>query len=183
MFTNTPFESAEKFMFASAEKFTPFAAQESFKYLMDNFKVWGDLANDQAQATQAAAAESFEAFKSVKEPKSAFDALNASAKKGIALAVKHVQEATALSVEQFNAGVDMVHERHPAPEAFAPVGKVLKAAASSIESAVASTFKASDTAPVAAAKKARTAQAEVFRASDRTASLGLSRSEDLSVTT
>ena len=156
MFANTPFESAAKSMFAGAEKFTPFAALESFKYLMDNFKVWGDLAKAQAQATQAAAAESLEAFKGIKEPQAAFDALNASAEKGIALAVKHVQEATALSVEQFNAGVDMVQERHPAPEAFAPVGKGLKAAASSIESAVASTFKASDTA-VAAAKKARTA--------------------------
>ena len=159
MFTNTPFESAAKTMIAGAEKFnfTPAAAQDAFKPLMDNLKVWGDLVKAQAQATQAAAAESVEAFKSVKEPQAAFDALKTSAEKGMALAAKHVQEATALSVEQFNAGVDVVQERHPAPEAFAQVGKGLKAAASSIETAVASTLKAGATATAAAGKKARTA--------------------------
>ena len=157
MFTNTPFESAVKTMFAGAEKFNPLAGYYTAQVLMANLKEWGDLAQAQAQASQAAAAESVEAFNGIKEPQAAFDALKANAEKGIALAVKHMKEATALSVEQFNAGVDMVHEHHPAPEAFAQVGQGLKAAASSIESAMASTFKASDAAPVAAAKKVRTA--------------------------
>ena len=119
MFTNTPFESAVKTMFAGAEKFNPVAGYYTAKVLMANLKEWGDLAQAQAQASQAAAAESVEAFNGIKEPQAAFDALKANAEKGIALAVKHMKEATALSVEQFNAGVDMVHERHPAPEAFA----------------------------------------------------------------
>ena len=124
---------------------------------MDNLKVWGDLVKAQAQATQAAATESVEAFKSIKEPQAAFDAMKTSAEKGMALAAKHVQEVTALSVEQFNAGVDVVQERHPAPEAFAQVGKGLKAAAASIENAVASSIKAGASATATAAKKSRAA--------------------------
>ena len=157
MFTNAPFESAVKTMFAGAEKFNPVAGYDAVKFLMGNVKAWGELSQAQAQASQAAAAESVEAFNGIKEPQAAFDALKANAEKGIALAVKHVKEATALSVEQFNAGVDMVQERHPAPEVFAHVSNGLKIAASSIESAVVSTFKARDAAPVVAAKRVRTA--------------------------
>ena len=154
---NAPFESAVKTMFAGAEKFNPVAGYDTVKFLMDNVKAWGELAQAQVHASQAAAAQSVEAFHGIKEPQAAFDAMKSNAEKGIALAVKHVKEATALSVEQFNAGVDMVQERHPAPEAFAQVSNGLKAAASSIESAVVFTFKARDAAPVAAAKKVRTA--------------------------
>ena len=86
MFTNTPFESAVKTMFAGAEKFNPLAGYYTAKVLMANLKEWGDLAQAQAQASQAAAAESVEAFNGIKEPQAAFDALKANAEKGIALA-------------------------------------------------------------------------------------------------
>ena len=86
MFTNTPFESAVKTMFAGAEKFNPVAGYYTAKVLMANLKAWGDLAQAQAQASQAAAAESVEAFNGIKEPQAAFDALKANAEKGIALA-------------------------------------------------------------------------------------------------
>ena len=157
MFTDTPFEAVAKTMFPGAEKFYPAAALEAVKPLMDNLKVWGELGQNQAEATQAAAAESFEAFKGISEPQAAFEALKTGVEKGVALAAKHVQEATALSVEQFNASVDLIQKSHPAPEAFAYVGQGLKAAASSFENAMTSALNASNTVPAAVVKKARTA--------------------------
>ena len=133
MFTNTPFEAAAKTFKENAEKFNPAAAQESFKPVMDNLKAWGDLAQKQTQAPQSSIAETVESFKSVKEPQAAFEALKASAENGIAIATKNLKDVTALSVAQFNAGLDAMEKAHPAPEAFAGVAKGMKDAASKIE--------------------------------------------------
>ena len=141
MFTNTPFESVAKSMKESAEKFNAGSAQDAVKPVMDNLKAWGDLAQKQAQAAQAAVTETVETFKSIKEPQAAFEAMKASAESAMAMATKNVKDATALSVAQFNASVDSIEKSHPAPEAFANVGKNLKAAAATVENAVESGLK------------------------------------------
>lgn len=153
MFTNTSFESAAKTMKANAEKFNPAAAQDALKPVMENLKAWGDLAQKQAEVVQAAVAESFESFKSVKEPQAAFEVMKASADKVMAMAAKNIKEVTALSVAQFNFGVDALEKAHPAPEAFAGVAKGLKDAASTVENALESAMKRG----AAAVKKARAA--------------------------
>ncbi|MBC7707030.1 MAG: hypothetical protein H7274_24185 [Rhodoferax sp.] len=151
MFSNTPFEAAAKTMKANAEKFNPAAAQEAFKPVMDHLKAWGDLAQKQAQAAQASIAETVESFKSVKEPQAAFEAMKASAENGIAIATKNLKDVTALGVAQFNSSVDALEKAHPAPEVFANVGKSLKSAASTMETALESAMKNG----AAAVKKAR----------------------------
>ena len=151
MFSNNPFEAAAKTMKDSAEKFKPAAAQEAFKPVMDHLKAWGDLAQKQAQAAQASMAETVESFKSVKEPQAAFEAMKASAENSIAIATKNLKDVTALGVAQFNSSVDALEKAHPAPEVFANVGKSLKTAASSMETALESAMKNG----VAAVKKAR----------------------------
>lgn len=153
MFTNTPFEAAAKTLKESAEKFSPAAAQEAFKPVMDNLKAWGDLAQQQAQAAQAAMAQTVESFKSIKEPQSAFQALKTSAENSIAIATKNLQDVTALGVAQFNSSVDAFEKAHPAPEAFATVGKSLKTAASNLETAVDTAVKKGSAAVAAATKK------------------------------
>lgn len=153
MFTNTPFESAAKTMLSGSQKFTPASAQEALKPLLDNLKAWGDLAQQQAQASQAAIAETVESFKSIKDPQAAMDAIKVVAESGMAMAAKNVQEATALSVAQFNANVDSLEKSSPAPESFAGVAKGMKAAASSMENALETVIKNGS----AAAKKARAA--------------------------
>lgn len=151
MFSNTPFEAAAKTMKENAEKFNPAAAQEAFKPVMDHLKAWGDLAQKQAQAAQASITETVESFKSVKEPQAAFEAMKASAENGIAIATKNLKDVTALGVAQFNSSVDALEKAHPAPEVFANVGKSLKAAASTMETALESAMKNG----AAAVKKAR----------------------------
>ncbi|MEO6319198.1 MAG: hypothetical protein ABIR56_00925 [Polaromonas sp.] len=151
MFSNTPFEAAAKTMKANAEKFNPAAAQEAFKPVMDHLKAWGDLAQKQAQAAQASIAETVESFKSVKEPQAAFEAMKASAENGIAIATKNLKDVTALGIAQFNSSVDALEKAHPVPEVFANVGKSLKTAASTMETALESTMKNG----AAAVKKAR----------------------------
>ena len=151
MFSNTPFEAAAKTMKENAEKFNPAAAQEAFKPVMDHLKAWGDLAQKQAQAAQASITETVESFKSVKEPQAAFEAMKASAENGIAIATKNLKDVTALGVAQFNSSVDALEKSHPAPEVFANVGKSLKAAASTMETALESAMKNG----AAAVKKAR----------------------------
>jgi hypothetical protein len=153
MFTNTSFEAAAKTLKESAEKFSPAAAQEAFKPVMDNLKAWGDLAQQQAQAAQAAMAQTVESFKSIKEPQSAFQALKTSAENSIAIATKNLQDVTALGVAQFNSSVDAFEKAHPAPEAFATVGKSLKTAASNLETAVDTAVKKGSAAVAAATKK------------------------------
>lgn len=162
MFKHTPFEAVAKTMTENAEKFNPAAAQEAVKPMMDNLKAWGDLAQKQAQAAQAAVAESVESFKSVKEPQAAFEAMKASAESAMALAAKNLKDATALSTSQFSSGLDAIEKSCPAPEAFANVGKNLKAAAATMENAIESAMKTgaaaiASAAPVATAKKARAA--------------------------
>lgn len=150
MFTNASFDSIKAF-FPKMDQFNAGSAQDAVKPMMDNLKAWGDLTQSQAQAAQAAAVESFEAFKAIKEPQAALETVKASTEKSIALSVKHMQEVAALSVAQFNAGVDAISASHPAPEAFASVAKGLKAAATGAQSALASTLNTGATA----AKKAR----------------------------
>ncbi len=151
MFTNTPFESAAKALKANAEKFNPAAAQDAFKPVMDNLKAWGDLAQQQAQAVQATIAETVESLKSSKEPQAAFEAMKASAENGLALATQNLKDVTALGVAQFKSSVDALEKAHPAPEAFANVGKSLKTAAYNMETALESAIKTG----AAAVKKAR----------------------------
>ena len=78
--------------------------------------------------------------------------MKASAETGMALAAKHMKEATALGVAQFQASVDALEKTHPAPEALANVGKTLKAAAATMETAVDTALK-NGAAAVAAVKK------------------------------
>jgi hypothetical protein len=136
MFTNTPFESAAKTLKANAEKFNPAAAQEAFKPMMDHLKAWGELAQKQAQVAQASIAETVESFKSIKEPQAAFEAMKASAENGIAMATKNLKDVTALGVAQFSSSIDALEKAHPAPEVFATMGKSLKSAAASMETAL-----------------------------------------------
>lgn len=154
MFTTTSFEALAKTMKENAEKFNPAASQEAFKPVMEHLKAWGDLAQKQAQIAQAAVAETVESFKSIKEPQAAFEAMKASAENGIAIATQNLKDVTALGVAQFHSSVDALEKAHPAPEAFANVGKGLKSAASSLGNAVESAMK-NGAAPATAAKKAR----------------------------
>jgi hypothetical protein len=150
MFEAPSFESL-KALFPKVDGLNPAAAQEAVQPLLDNLKAWGELTQAHAQATQAVALESFEALKAAKEPQAAIEIVKANAEKSIALGVKHAQEAAALSVAQFNAGVDAISAKHPAPEAFAGVAKGLKAAASTAEATLTKTLKSG----AAATKKAR----------------------------
>ena len=158
MFKNNPFEAATKAMMANAEKFMSPGAGDSGAQVMANLKAWGELMQEQAQAAQAAAQQTMESFKSIKDPQAAVEALKSSAQTTLALTAKHMQEATALSVAQFTAGVDAMQGAHPLGEAFAPVAKGMKTAASAMETAVGSALKkgaaaAKAPAPAPAAKK------------------------------
>jgi hypothetical protein len=152
MFKNTPFEAAAKAMQDSAAKLNPAAAQEAVKAMQENLKAWGDMAQSQAKAAQAAVVESVESMKSVKAPQEAIESMKSSAEMTMAMAAKHLKEATALGVAQFQASIDALEKSHPAPEALANVGKTLKAAAASMETAVDAALKNS-AAALAAVKK------------------------------
>ena len=155
MFTHTSFESIAKTIKESSEKFNPAASQEAFKPVMDQLKAWGELSQKQAQVAQAAMAETVESFKSIKEPQAAFAAMKASAENGIALATQNLKEVTALGFAQFHTSVDALQKAHPAPEAFATVGKGLKDAASAMENVLELAMKNGATAVKAGSKKAR----------------------------
>lgn len=155
MFSSTSFESIAKTMKDSAEKFNPAAAGDAFKPAMDNLKAWGALAQKQAQMAQAAMTQNLESFKSITEPQAAFEAMKTSAESGLAIATKNLQDVTALGVAQFHSTLDALEKAHPAPEAFAAVGKGLKTAASSIEEALESAVKHGASALSGAAKKVR----------------------------
>jgi D-Tyr-tRNAtyr deacylase len=165
MFKNNPFEAATKAMMANAEKFMPGggAGGDMAAPVMENLRAWGELMQAQAQAAQAAAAETMEDFKAIKDPQAAMEALKASAQKTLALTAKHLQEATALSVSQFTASVDAMQGAHPMAQAFAPVAKGMKTAASAMENAMGSALHKSASAaaprrasaPAPAAKKPR----------------------------
>ena len=150
MFTNTSFDAL-----ANTVKFNPAASHEALAPVMDSLKAWGDLAQQQAQAAQAAMAETVESFKSIKEPRAAFEVMKASAEQGLALASHNLKGVMALSFEQFHSGVDALQKAHPAPQAFAPVAKGLKDAASQMENALESTVKKSADTVKTAARKTR----------------------------
>ena len=151
MFKNTPFESISKTMTENAEKFNPAAMQEAIKPIQESLKAWGDLAQSQALAAQAAMTATAESFKSVKEPQAAFEAMKASAENTLAMATKNLKDVTALSVAQFKSTVDTLEKNSPAPEAFAGVAKGMKEAATTIETALDSAMKTG----TAAVKKTR----------------------------
>lgn len=141
MFTNTSFDALANTMKENAAKFNPAASQEAFKPMMDNLKAWGDLAQQQAQAAQAAMTETVESFKSIKEPTAAFEVMKASAEQGIELASQNLKDVMALSFEQFHSGVDALQTSHPAPEVFSPGAKGLKNAASVMQNVLESIMK------------------------------------------
>ena len=160
MFKNSPFEAIAKTMSESAPQFNPAAMQEAMKPAQDNLKAWADLAQKQAAQAQTAIAETVESIKGIKDPQAAFEIMKESAEAGMAMFAKNLQEATALSFGQFNSTVDAVEKAHPQPEAFAPVAKGLKAAASTAENAIESAMTqgasmAASVSPAAKAKKAR----------------------------
>ncbi len=150
--SNTPFDAISNTMQENLAKFNPAASTEAFKPVMDNLKAWGDLIQTQAQTAQAAMAETVESFKSIKEPQAAFEVMKASAEQSVALASQNLKDVMALSFEQFHSGVEALQKSHPAPEAFAPVGKILKDAASTMQNTLESTM---NNGAAAAVKKAR----------------------------
>ena len=97
---NQSFESAQKSIQASAEKFTPAALQESLQPVMGNVKAWGDLLQEQAQASQNVVAETFEAFKNVKEPQAALAVMTSFSENLMALASKNIKSTVALSAQR-----------------------------------------------------------------------------------
>ena len=136
MFTNNPFESVTTALLNGAGKLSSDDAQGAAKEMMDSLRAWGDLVQTQAQAAQAASVEAVEDFKGVKDPVAAVEVFKTNTQRMLALTATHLQEAMALSIEQFNAGVDLLQQRHPAPDAFAPVAHGMKKAASAMESGV-----------------------------------------------
>jgi hypothetical protein len=160
MFKNTPFEAIAKSMTDAAPKFNPAAMQDAIKPAQDNLKAWADMAQSQAKEAQAVLTETVESMKAIKDPQAAFEIMKASAEAGMAMFAKNLKDATSLSVGQFHSTVDAIEKAHPAPEAFASMGKNLKAAASTAESALDSALEkgasmANSMAPAAKAKKAR----------------------------
>ena len=134
MFKNTPFEAIAKSLTESAPKFDLGATQEALRPLQDNLKAWADLAQSQAAEAQAAMMETVEAVKGAKDPQAAFEAFKASSETAMAMFQKNLNDAVSLSVAQFHDTVDAVQKAHPAGEAFAPLAKSMKAAASAAES-------------------------------------------------
>jgi len=69
--------------------------------------------------------------------------------------VQNLKDISALGFAQFHANIDALQKAHPAPEAFAPVAKVLKDAASQMENALESTMNKSADTVKTATRKAR----------------------------
>ncbi len=144
MFNTTTFPSVDAItqaMKANAEKFNAASAQEAMKPLADNLKAWGELAQKQAQVAQSAVAQAMENFKGITDPKAAFEAMKVSAEAGVALATQNLKDVTALSVAQFHSGVESLEKTQGVPEVFANMGKGLKTAATSMQTAVESAMK------------------------------------------
>jgi hypothetical protein len=159
MFKNTPFEAIAKTLSESAPKFDPAAMQQAIRPVQDNLKAWADLAQSQASEAQAALLETVEAVKSAKDPQAAFEAFKSSSEAAMAMFAKNLKDAAALSVGQFHDTVDAVQKAHPSPEAFAPIAKNLKSAASQAESTLDSAMEkgASMAAAVVPAPKTKRA--------------------------
>lgn len=153
MSTNTSYDSIANTMKDNLAKFNPAASQEALAPVMDNLKAWGELIQTQTQTAQAAMAETVELFKGIKEPQAAFEAMKAAAEQSLALASQNMKDAMALSFEQFQSGVDTLQKAYPAPEAFAPMAKGLKDAASAMQNVLESAMnKSADTVKTAARK-------------------------------
>jgi hypothetical protein len=159
MSTQNPFESITQSMMNAAGKLTSDEAQGVAKQMMDSLRVWSDLVRAQAQAVQAASVQTIEDFKGVRDPMAAVEALKTNIQSSIALNAKNLQETTALSIEQFNAAVDLLQEHHPMPTAFSPMAHGMKLTASAIESGIRAALNASTEAAAGAgataAKKPR----------------------------
>lgn len=149
MFNNTSFATAAQTLQENAQKFNPAAAQEVFKPMMGNLQAWGELAQKQAQAAQASIAQTVESFKSVREPQAAFEAMKASAEQSIALATQNLKDVTALSMAQFNTGVDALEKANPAA---ASLTKGMKETASTMETTLETMTKGATAALGKAAK-------------------------------
>ena len=76
-------------------------AEDALKPWAGNWQAWGELIQVQAKETQSVAQETVDALKEAKDPAAALTALQSSAQKNLALAIKHWQEVAALSVSQF----------------------------------------------------------------------------------
>ena len=150
---NQTFESAQKSIQASAEKFTPAALQESLQPVMGNAKAWGELLQEQAQASQKVVTETFEAFKNVKEPQAAFAVMTSFSENLMALASKNIKSTVALSVAQFKGNVSSMEKNLPASDAVTSIANSMKDSASKMESSVESSVNEG----AAAIKKVRVA--------------------------
>ena len=159
MFKNTPFEAIAKTMTESVPKFDPAAMQDAIKPAQENLKAWADLAQSQAKEAQAVISETVESIKGIKDPQAAFEIMKASAEAGMAMFAKNLKDATSLSFGQFHSTVDAVEKAHPAQEAFAPVAKNLKAAATSAENALDSAMEKGAAAVAAVTPGAKTKKA------------------------
>ena len=148
---NQTFESAQKSIQSSAEKFTPEAMQEAFHPIMNNMKAWGELVQQQAQASQTVVTETFEAFKNVKEPQAALEIMGTFAQNMVEITSKNLKETVALSVSQFKGNVDSMQKNLPASDAVSSISNSMKDAASKMESNV----ETSVNEGAAAVKKAR----------------------------
>jgi hypothetical protein len=160
MFKNTPFEAVAKSMSQAAPKFNPAAMQDAIKPAQENLKAWADLAQNQAKEAQAALMDTVESIKGIKDPQAAFEVMKASAEAGMAMFANNLKEATKLSFNQFHSTIDAVEKACPAPEAFASVGKNLKAAASTAENTLDSLLEkgaavVASVSPTTKSKKAR----------------------------
>ena len=150
---NQTFESAQKSIQSSAEKFTPEAMQEAFQPIMNNMKAWGELVQQQAQASQTVVTETFEAFKNVKEPQAALEVMGTFAQNLVEMTSKNLKETVALSVSQFKGNVDSMQKNLPASDAVSSIANSMKDSATQLESSVESSVNEG----AAAAKKARVA--------------------------
>ena len=148
---NQTFESAQKSLQSSAEKFTPEAMQEAFQPFMNNMKAWGELAQQQAQASQKALTETVKAFKNVKEPQAAMEIMGTFAQTLMEMTSKNMKDTVALSVSQFKGNVTSMEKTMPASEAMTSIANNMKDAASKMESSV----ETSVNEGAAAVKKAR----------------------------
>ena len=150
---NQTFESAQKSIQSSTEKFTPEAMQEAFQPIMNNMKAWGELVQQQAQASQTVVTETFEAFKNVKEPQAALEVMGTFAQNLVEMTSKNLKETVALSVSQFKGNVDSMQKNLPASDAVSSIANSMKDSATQLESSVESSVNEG----AAAAKKARVA--------------------------
>ena len=152
---NTKIDDIAYTMKENLAKLSPAASQEALAPVMDNLKAWRELIQAQAQTAQAAMAEMVESFKGIKEPQAAFEAMKAAAEQGLALTSQNMKDAMALSFEQFQSGVDTLQKAYPAPEAFAPVAKGLKDAASTMQNVLESAMNKSAETVKTTARKTR----------------------------